>query len=112
MFLGLYLIGGKTNREGLVLFEYHGVNGTICNDGWDINDANVLCRQLGFSKAKSSSLTYSITAPKGVSPIVTKIGCTGKEASLGLCTRTHLVYVSHQCTHSTDVKVACVNISK
>ena len=45
----MLLEGGSKNIEGRVRFIEDGVNGTVCDNGWDDNDARVVCRMLGFS---------------------------------------------------------------
>ena len=43
------LQGGTYSNEGRVEVYCHGQWGTICDDGFNSNDALVLCKQLGYS---------------------------------------------------------------
>ena len=40
---------GYSNMEGRVEVCLSGVWGTVCSNGWTAVDANVACRQLGYS---------------------------------------------------------------
>ena len=47
------LVGGDSPSEGRVEILHQGVWGTICHSHWSVNDANVICRELGYARAIS-----------------------------------------------------------
>ena len=47
------LVGGNTNREGLVEVCLNNRWGTVCHDDWGDWDAVVVCRQLGYASEYS-----------------------------------------------------------
>ena len=45
------LIGGSLPSEGRVEIQHNGIWGTVCDQGFQKTDADVLCDMLGFNQS-------------------------------------------------------------
>lgn len=100
----LRLVNGRTRYQGRVEIYYRGRWGTICDDYWDLNDAHVVCRQLGFFRATSSPCCARYG--RGSGPIWLKnVHCRGSERSLVQCRYTG--WGVSGCGHWEDAGVVC-----
>ncbi|KAL5493195.1 hypothetical protein EMCRGX_G014337 [Ephydatia muelleri] len=100
----LRLVGGSTPSSGRVEVQYYGVWGTVCHDSWDINDANVVCRQLGYNG--TAGTFGNAVFGQGTGPIwMDNVACAGSESSLDRCPFNG--WGIHNCLHRKDVGVVC-----
>ncbi|XP_019856578.1 PREDICTED: LOW QUALITY PROTEIN: deleted in malignant brain tumors 1 protein-like [Amphimedon queenslandica] len=96
------LVGGSNTNEGRVEVCINGIWGTVCDDGWDNDDASVVCSQLGIDGIAVARTNAYFGA--GTGPInMDNVQCTGNEGFLVNCT-----YLStHNCGHFEDAGVTC-----
>ena len=74
------LLGGSNAKEGDIY-----VNGRpVCDDDWDLDDATVACKSLGFKKAVNFT-TDSAFGSVADNFIMDNVNCAGTEASLLIC---------------------------
>ena len=90
--------------EGRVEVYYNGTWGTICDDGWDLNDAEVVCKELGFGQA--IAIRKEEFYGQGSGPIwLDDLKCVGTESSIINCS--HSGWGTNDCNYSSNAGVSC-----
>ncbi|XP_030851604.1 deleted in malignant brain tumors 1 protein-like [Strongylocentrotus purpuratus] len=101
---GVRLVGGPYDAEGRVQVLYDGSWGTICDDTWDLRDARVVCRMLGFDGALDAPGSARFGEGSG-DILLDDVGCEGTEDNLADCA--HLGIRVHNCGHGDDASAVC-----
>lgn len=97
------LVGGNGTTSGRLEVFANGGWGQVCDDSFDnnLNGANVVCRDLGFTGAVSHGDSPGI----GDFFLLDEVACTGNELDLLSCP--HAPFASEDCTSSEAVFVTC-----
>ena len=102
----LRLAGGDNQYEGRVEMCLHGRWGTICDDNWDNREADVVCRQLGYTQNGVGFAVQSAAFGSGEGFIVLdEVQCVGNESTLISCRASEIG--AHNCLPSEDAGVIC-----
>ena len=100
---------GITSFRGTVYHYYNGNWGILCDEGWSLKSATVVCNQLGLGNAISNTTTSS----RGYSVqkfLRTKTYCQGGEAFLKDCPH-DLWTLAQDCSGQHVANVICEGIT-
>ena len=86
--------------------QHNGVWGTVCDDGWDLSDAQVVCSELGLGKAVTAM--HNAFYGQSLGQIwLDNLNCIGNEWTIGNCSHRGWRTYYHYCNHYDDASVRC-----
>ncbi|XP_049339204.1 scavenger receptor cysteine-rich type 1 protein M130-like [Astyanax mexicanus] len=100
------LVGSGGDCAGRLEVFHSASWGTVSDELWDIEDAQVVCRQLQCGVALSAPVPVPARFGSGTGPIwLNEVECEGNEASLWNCR--YQLCGEDECGHKDDVGVVC-----
>jgi deleted-in-malignant-brain-tumors protein 1 len=101
------LVGGTNELEGTVELCYNKFWGPVCHRSWDVTDANVVCKQLGYQSKGSTRFTNAYFG-EGTGPyIISDLSCYSSSTTLLSCYSNFINTVL--CGDSASAGVSCVD---
>ncbi|NWH44222.1 HIPL1 protein, partial [Fregata magnificens] len=96
---------GRGQSRGRVEVYIDGEWGTVCDDGWGLPAAAVVCRQLGFPYVVRASKKAEFGEGTSLRILLDDTQCSGQEKTLLECD--HADVGTHNCSHEEDAGVVC-----
>lgn len=98
------LVNGTSQSSGRIEVLHKGEWGTVCEDGWNLTDSNVVCRQLGYPTALET-YRHSFFGEGSGFIWSNELQCIGNESFLSECKQDETR--DPVCNHRQDVGVRC-----
>jgi hypothetical protein len=104
------LLGGKTEHEGRLQVMVDGKWGTVCDYGWNIINAALVCHQLGLALNPIDWRLERNEIPGAGTQediLISHVRCTEHDTDITKCRMEKRDEFQNSCTHDMDVGVRC-----
>lgn len=108
------LLGGNSETEGRLQLKINGQWGTVCNYGWTVQDAALVCQQLGYVLNPNDWYIERNEIPdagKSEPVILSNVDCQDYDLDITKCQAETTVDFSNSCDHDNDVGIRCYKTS-
>ncbi|XP_074647198.1 neurotrypsin-like [Tubulanus polymorphus] len=100
------LADGGSASEGRVEVQYNGQWGLVCDDRWGSDDADVVCKQLGYDQGADRAVGKSHFGNGQLTFFMDDVKCDGTEKSLADCEFSG--WKNHDCQSWESAGVVCL----
>ncbi|XP_063235879.1 protein bark beetle isoform X2 [Bacillus rossius redtenbacheri] len=104
------LLGGRTSREGRLQVRVGATWGTVCNYGWSITAAALVCHQLGLVLDPDDWFLQRAEIPDAGTNepvLLSNVRCSEEDVDITRCRAETADDLENSCGHESDVGLRC-----